>query len=79
MRRANHTGLWVLARRSDLGSHSHLLILLNHLILKAFKSTGFEVMKGWAQLLALDFPGGPVVKTLPFQCKGHGFDLWLGN
>ena len=25
------------------------------------------------------FPGGPVVKTLHFHCKGHGFDPWLGN
>lgn len=31
-------GLWVLVRRSDLGSHSDLLILLNNLILKALKS-----------------------------------------
>ena len=23
-----------------------------------------------------DFPGGPVVKTLCFQCRGHGFDPW---
>ena len=26
-----------------------------------------------------DFPGGPVVKTLHFHCRGHGFDPWLGN
>ena len=26
-----------------------------------------------------DFPGGPVVKTLHFQRRGHGFDLWSGN
>ena len=26
-----------------------------------------------------DFPGGPVVKSLCFQCRGHRFDLWLGN
>ena len=24
------------------------------------------------------FPGGPVVKTLHFQCTGHRFDPWLG-
>ena len=24
----------------------------------------------------LDFPGGPVVKTPPFQYRGHGFDSW---
>ena len=26
-----------------------------------------------------DFPGGPVVKTLSFQCRGHRFDPWSGN
>ena len=26
-----------------------------------------------------DFPGGPVVKTLRFQCRGPGFEPWLGN
>ena len=24
-------------------------------------------------------PGGPVVKTLHFQCRRHGFHPWLGN
>jgi len=26
-----------------------------------------------------DFPGGPLVKTLRFQCRDLGFDRWLGN
>ena len=26
-----------------------------------------------------DFPGGPVVQTLSFHFRGHGFDPWLGN
>ena len=26
-----------------------------------------------------NFPGGPVVKALHFQCRVHGFDSWLGN
>ena len=26
-----------------------------------------------------DFPGSPVVKTLCFQCMGHGFNPWSGN
>ena len=26
-----------------------------------------------------DFPVGPVVKTLHFQCRGHGFDPWSGT
>ena len=25
------------------------------------------------------FPGGPVVRTTDFHCRGHGFDPWLGN
>ena len=25
------------------------------------------------------FPGSPVVKTLCFQCRGHGFNPWSGN
>lgn len=28
---------------------------------------------------ARDFPGSPVVKTLGFQCRGHGSDPWLGT
>ena len=33
------------------------------------KDLGFDskLKRGW------DFPGGPVVKTLHFQCRGHGF------
>ena len=26
-----------------------------------------------------DFPGGPVAKTLCFQCRGPGFQLWSGK
>ena len=26
-----------------------------------------------------DYPGGPVAKTLCFQCRGHGLDPWLWN
>ena len=26
-----------------------------------------------------DFPGSPVVKTLPFHHGGHRFHPWLGN
>ena len=32
-------------------------------------------MKCWQ--LIRDFPGGPVVRTLRFHCRGHGFDPWL--
>ena len=26
-----------------------------------------------------DFPGGPVARTLCFQCRGPGFDPWSGK
>ena len=26
-----------------------------------------------------DFPGGPVVKTLGFQCRGHRFNPWSAS
>ena len=26
-----------------------------------------------------DFPGGPLVETSCFQCRGHGFSPWLGK
>ena len=26
-----------------------------------------------------EFPGCPVVRTLPFHCRGHRFDRWWGN
>ena len=26
-----------------------------------------------------EFPGGPVIKTQYFQCRGHGFLPWLGK
>ena len=29
--------------------------------------------------LNVDFPGGPLVKTLCFQCRGKGFNPWSGN
>ena len=31
------------------------------------------------QKMFRDFPGGPVVKTALFPCRGHGFDPWSGN
>ena len=31
------------------------------------------------KVLKPDFPGGPVVKILCFQHRGHRFNPWLGN
>ena len=33
----------------------------------------------WCKRISRDFPGGPVVKTPRFQCRGRGFDPWSGN
>ena len=44
--------------------------------------TGKEAQKhdpSSKERLVRDFPGGPVVKTLHFYCRGCGFDPWLGN
>ena len=34
---------------------------------------------GGIKMWACDFPGGPVVKNLNFQCRGCRFDCWLEN
>ena len=48
----------------------------------------FEMISGHCDLLAWidginfchrDFPGGLLVKTFCFQCRGWGFDPWSGN
>ena len=36
-----------------------------------------EEKNGWGD--RVKFPGGPVVKTLSFQSRGHEFDSWSGN
>lgn len=37
------------------------------------------VWKGLHDYPVWGFPGYSVVKTPPFQCRGYGFDPWLGN
>ena len=31
------------------------------------------------KIIGRDFPCGPVVRTLHSQCRGPGFNPWLGN
>ena len=38
-----------------------------------FTVTFLKVLKNW------EFPGGPVVRTPSFHCRGYGFDPWSGN
>ena len=33
-----------------------------------------HVLSGHLEFTSQDFPGGPVVKTLCSQCRGHGFE-----
>ena len=41
------------------------------------KSQSFKFT--WDKKQNRNFPGGPVVKTLHFYCRGHGFDLWRAS
>ena len=38
------------------------------------EAPGTHYQDRWREL-----PGGPVVKTPRFHCRGHGFDPWSGN
>ena len=40
---------------------------------------GGEEKKNPATRKLGDVPGGPVVKTLNFQCRGHMFNPWSGD
>ena len=40
------------------------------------------IMSQWVnkcKILKMDLPGGPVVETPPFHCRGHGFCPWPGK
>ena len=47
-------------------------------------TSAFSLCPRWGRALEVRrncwaFSGGPVVRTLGFQCRGHRFDPWLGN
>ena len=42
-------------------------------------SYNYWVNKASLRTAKREFPGGPVVRTLHFQCREHGFSPWLGN
>ena len=47
-----------------------------------FRSISIRVAPLYAFVLKCptgEFPGGPVVRTLHFHCRGHGFNPWSGN
>ena len=41
--------------------------------------TATLIRTGYHKKGTTDFPGSPVVKTLRFHCRVHGFDPWWGN
>ena len=57
-----------------------LSFLNNFMIYYIFSKT--EQMEIFLRVLKRkqsDFPGGPVVKTLPFHYRGRRFNSWSGN
>ena len=40
------------------------------------RARNYKGISSLSEIVRKDFPGSPVVKTLCFQCKGHGFDPW---
>ena len=58
------------------------LLLLNTLLSQRemdLSALRVGMQGGVVKSVPLDFPHGPVVKNLPWECNGHGFDLWSGN
>ena len=69
----------VLLWNSDSGLPTAQFLLMLPVLLQWSAS---ESLGGSKSLLlkwnnARDFPVGPVIKTLHFQCRGHGFHPWL--
>ena len=62
--------IWVLTGMRCLNTASALVSL------GSIKASGERELLKTADK---DFPSGPVFKTVHFQCKGCGFDPWLGN
>ena len=52
-----------------------VLDLSNICPLKSYTKVNEHFKRTWTQ----DFPGGSVAKTLHSQCRGPGFNPWLGN
>ena len=40
------------------------------------RARSYKGISSLSEIVRRVFPGSPVVKTLCFQCKGHGFDPW---
>ena len=75
LRRLWSPGVLSLAGPSEFKGH--------HACFHVFQGTGTSQNKCWKGYWSCgifwDFPGYPVVKTPPFQCKWRKFDPWSGN
>ena len=62
----------------------HADVLQEHVLLLIKKKKKWQkmikvVLSNKLKDCAWEFPGGPVVRTPCFHCRGHGFDPWSGN
>ena len=59
--------------QTQSGGFNAIILTRNHLSLVGLFFSPHQKSKG------REFPGGPVVKTPPFHCRGAGFNPWLGK
>ena len=71
-------GVYVLPMVWILGI-SFIIICSLQLQGHGLQTTGEYEMEEQPKWLQRDFPGGPVAETPHSQCRGPGFDPWLGN
>ena len=56
------------------------MTLKMRITLRGERDSYFEALNSPAkEPMSREFPGGPVVKTLRFHCRGPGFGPWSGN
>ena len=88
--RVEHSLFCTLAERMDLQTHCLLVQDASILILVIAEKTSdskqfsYSWLVGWPRtnfknFKFWEFPGGPVVRTPCFHCRGHGFNPGLGN
>ena len=88
-----HVATWLLSQQGDTSimSHNHYLFF----VVRTFMICSLSSLQSMIQKVTslrkryqchpsetqacCDCPGGPVVTTLYFQYREHGFNPWLGN
>ena len=69
----NHIKTQIKALSDSLSSLKKMVLIMGHSIKKKKKPAIYFKNHYW------DFLGGPLVKTSNINCRGHGFNSWLGN